>query len=189
MEPTRRRVLTLGATGAALLAVGGGLSWVALGYRVADGDVPIALSTKELAVVRAVVETLLPGGEGIPSGLSLGVHQRIDEELWSAPEAVRSDLKAALHLLEHAPPLQGFAGRFTRLHPADRERVFVGWLRSERAVLAQAANGLKQMCQLFAYTSPQTWAAIGYDGPWVERPAPPPSSVAYAALLAERRRR
>lgn len=186
MEIGRRRLLAFGLTGTALLAVGGGLSWLTLGYRLAPGDAAIALSVKELAVVRAIVATLLPGGEA-PDGLALGVHQRIDEEVWSAPDGVRADLKAALHLLEHLPPMLGFAGRFSSLDAASREACFARWLTHEQTVIVQAAVGLKQMAMLFAYTRDPTWEAIGYDGPLVQHVRPSPTSLAYAELLASRR--
>ncbi len=186
---SRRRVLAFGAGGAALLAVGGALSWVALGDEIGPDDVPIGLTRKELAVVRAVVDAVVPAGDGLPSGLELGVHQRIDEEVWAAPDPVRADLKAALHLLEHLPPLFGFAGRFSALSRADRQACFARMLTAGPTPVVQAAVGLKQMCHLFTYVCDATWAGIGYDGPWVRRAVPPPSAVRYAALLAAGRGR
>lgn len=184
---SRRRLLAFGAGGAALLACGGGLSWLSLGYRVADGDVPVATTVKELAIVRAIVEALLPEDGDLPSGLALGVHQRIDEELWAMPPHLREDLKSALQLLEHLPPVFGFPGRLTRLSPADRERAFVAFLRAGPTPIVQAATALKQMCHLFYFARDEAWAGIGYDGPWIATPKPPPSALRYAEALAAAR--
>ncbi len=184
---SRRRVLAFGVGGAALLLCGGGLSWLRLGYSLPVGDVAIALSVKQLAVVRAVVEALLPATQDLPSGVELGVHQRIDEELWAAPDEVRADLALALELIEHLPPVHGFSGRLTRLSVAQREAFLLGCLRSELTPVVQAVVALKQMSHLFYYCEDHTWSAIGYDGPWVQQPRPPASAVRYAELLASRR--
>lgn len=183
---TRRRMLTFGVGGAALLACGGGLSWLTLGYRLAPGDAAIGLSVKELAIVRAIVEALLPADGDLPSGITLGVHQRIDEEVWSAPDAVRADLSAAIQLLEVLPPVFGHAGRLTRLRPEQRAAALAAMMTQGPTPVVQAATALKQMCHLFAYVHEATWPAIGYDGPWVAVARPPPSSVRYAELLAAR---
>lgn len=184
---SRRRLFAFGLGGTALLACGGGLSWLTVGYRIGDDDVPIAMSVKEMAIVRAIVDALLPADGDLPSGLQLGVHQRIDEELWSMPAHLRDDLKSAIQLLEHLPPAFGFAGRLTRLSPEQREAALLAFLRAKPTPVVQAATALKQMCQLFYFARDEAWPGIGYDGPWVKTPRPPPSSVRYAELVAAAR--
>jgi len=188
MRLSRRRFLTFGAAGTALLGMGGGLSWLSLGYVLGEGDVAIGLSVKELAVVRSLVEALFPEEDDLPSGLSLGVHQRIDEEVWAAPDGVQSDLKAAIQLLEHLPPVYGYSGRFTALVPDQRVELFLRYLNADRVVIARAAQGLKQLSHLFYYGAEGSWAGIRYDGPWVKKAVPPDSSIRYAELLAAGRR-
>jgi hypothetical protein len=185
---SRRRLLAFGAGGAALLGCGGALSWLTVGYSLPPGDVAVGLSVKELAIVRAIVEALLPEDGDLPSGLSLGVHQRVDEEVWSAPDDVRSDLRAAIQLLEVLPPLYGFPGRLTRLRPDQRLACLQALRTAGWTPIVQAVTALQQMCHLFAYVQPGSWPAIGYDGPWVGVERPPPSSVRYAEVLAAARR-
>ena len=184
---SRRRVLAFGLGGAALLGLGGGLSWLTMGYRVGPDDVPVALSTKEMAVVRALVDCLFPAEGAFPSGVALGVHQRIDEEVWSSPAHVQSDLKAAIQLLEHLPPAYGYPGRLSSLPTEQRRACFLDLLAAGPQTVARAAQALKQLSHLFYYAADEAWGAIGYDGPWVSTPRPPPSSQAYAAAVAARR--
>lgn len=186
---TRRRFLTLGLGGAALLGAGGALRWLTLGYSLPPGDVAVALSTKEMAIVRAIVEALLPGDDGLPSGLALSVHQRIDEEVFSQPDEVQEDLKAALQLLEHGPPLFGAFGRLTALAPEERREVLARMLRSDVDVVVQAAVAMKQLAHIFYFTREEVWPHIGYDGPWILTPRPPESSLRYAEILAESKQR
>lgn len=183
----RRRTLLLGL-GGALLTAGGGAALVATtGYTPDPRDVPVACTAKELVIVRAIVEALLPADDGAPSGADLGVVQRIDEELWSAAPAVREDLRRALSVLEWWPVLAGFGGRLSRLPPAEAALALQHALERGPRAAAQAASAYKQLTHLFGYAADASWAAIGYDGPWVETPRPPPSSLAYRALLDARR--
>ena len=186
----RRRLLKLGLIGAAVVAAGGGtLRWFAGGYasQLLPTEVPIAFTTKELAVVKALVAALLPAEEGFPSGVELGVHQRIDEEMWSAAEGTRSDLKNGLQLFEHATVTHGFMGRFTSLDPAARVAYLDKLLRAEPGALQQIAFALKELVYLFYYCRPETWKPIGYDGPLVGAVKPPDSHIAYEDLLRKRR--
>jgi hypothetical protein len=183
----RRRTLLFGLGGAALLAGGGVALRLGTGYTLPEGAVPIALTDKEFAIVWAIVEALLPADGDLPSGVDLGVPQRIDEELWSMNAETRSDLQSALSALEYWPVMARYGSRLSKLPPARRAEVL-----SEMAVrgprpIALAASSLKQMCHLFFYAHERTWAAIGYDGPIVRTAQPPPSAVAYRALLDARR--
>lgn len=189
-ETSRRRFITLGIGATAALAAGGGvLRWFAGGYaaRLDADDLPLALSTKEFAIVRALVEALLPAADGFPSGLVAGVHQRIDEEMWSADEWTRRDMKNGLQFFEHATVLHGFAGRFTSLPPTARLAYLDTTLRARPGALQQVAFALKELAYLFYYVSPGSWQRIGYEGPWVRDARPPESALAYRELLRARR--
>jgi len=185
LTTTRRRILGAGVAGAALLGGGGLLSWLTRGYALAvDDDPPVVLSVKELCVVRAIVEVLAPGDGELPAGLALKVHRRIDEELFAQPAAMQQDLRAALQLLEHAPPLMGFAGRLSALPVAERAVAFARLITSGPDVVVQAAASLRQLVGVFTFGDARSWQAIGYDGPWQKEPKPPPSKAAYEAAVA-----
>lgn len=190
VDSRRRRFLKVGLGGALLLAGGSVLGWRIfefgeVGYArfIAPGEVPIALSVKEFAVVKALVRALLPAEDGFPSGESLGVAQRIDEEVWAAAPEVRRDLKAGLQLLEHATAMKGFQSRFTRLEPAAQRAYLEKLLAGSNNTLCLVALALKEMAHLFYYGHESVWKHIGYDGPLVKTAVPPDSTVAYKALL------
>jgi len=183
----RRRFLQLGIAGSVALAVGGSLRWLAFGYRLAPGEACVALSVKELCIVKAVVGALLPASDRFPSGESLGIAQRVDEQVWAAPRSVRSEFGAALQLFEHAPPLHGFAGRFTSLSSDAQRAYFQRVLVGHNASLRQIGVGLKQIVHMLYYARPEVWPALGYEGPFVEKPVPPDSRIAYLELLTNKR--
>lgn len=190
VDPRRRSFLKVGLGGALLLAGGGLLGWriFELGERgygrfIASGEAPIALSVKEFAVVKSLVRALLPAEDGFPSGESLGIAQRIDEEVWAAAPELRRDLKAGLQLLEHATALQGFSSRFTRLETAAQRAYLEKLLAGSNNTLGLVAVAFKQMAHLFYYGHESVWKHIGYDGPLIKTAVPPDSTVAYKALL------
>jgi hypothetical protein len=183
----RRRTVLFGLGGAVVLAGGAAALRLSTGYPPGD-DVPVATTDKELAIVRAIVEALLPADGDLPSGVEVGVVQRIDEELWSMAPDVRDEARRAIAVLEYWPLLSGRGARLTRLSPTERVEALTSAMARAPRPVARAATTLKQLCHLFYYASDATWSAIGYDGPWVQTPRPPPSSRAYRALLDERRR-
>jgi gluconate 2-dehydrogenase subunit 3-like protein len=182
VELTRRRVLSFGLGGAVLLACGGALGSLSTGYALAPGDAAIGLTVQQLAIVRALVEALFPADGDLPAGLDLGLHQRIDREVWASSDVLRSDLRSAVSLLEYAPLLYGFGHRFTRLDPPAREAAVRALLDRGPKPVVQAVVALKQLCSLLYYAHPSTWPAVGYDGPWVPE-KPPESTLRYEQLL------
>lgn len=185
---TRRRLLQAGVAGGVLLGVLGlvrGLS----GDRPTGEDRAIGLSPSGFLVGRALVEALLPAEDGFPSGLELGIHQRLDEEVWASPPAVRDDVESALTLLEWAPPVVGRYSRLSHLNPAERLACFDALLRSRPRLVVAAAVSLKQMLHAFYHADPAVWAGMGYEGPFVRTPVLHASSVRYHELLELARQR
>jgi hypothetical protein len=188
IAPSRRKFLKLGLGGSLLLAAGGGIfswRWLTRGYAqlLAPGDKPLGLSVKEFVIARAFVNALLPAEDGFPSGDSLGLPQRLDEEIWVAPAELGADLKAGLQLLEHATLWNGFSARFTAL-PAPAQRAYIGKLLSgSNNTLCIVALAFKEMVYLFYYGHPDVWKYIGYEGPLIAKAVPPESAIAYRALL------
>ncbi|MDP2343355.1 MAG: hypothetical protein Q8O67_20525 [Deltaproteobacteria bacterium] len=182
---TRRRLLAVGATSTALLGVGGLLSWLTRGYDTGP-DRAVALSNKELAIVKSVVEALFPAQGAFPSGVDVGVVSCIDEEIFSQPTSLQEDLKAAIQVLEHAPPVVGVLHRLSALPVVERARTLQLLMQRGPAVVVQCAVSLKQLASLAYYAQPRVWGAIGYDGPWVPVASPPASHARYLAALAQR---
>lgn len=185
----RRKFFKIGAGGTLLLFGAGSLRWIAGGYssQLKSEETPICLSAKEFIIARSILETLLPEEEGFPSGVSLGLAQRLDEEIWALSPRLQSDLKNGLQVLEHGTLFQGHMSRFSSLSIQDRRDCYEGYLTGSNDLLQQIASGLKVMVHFFYYTMPQVWPKIGYEGPFVQGAMPAPSRAAYAELLTQRR--
>lgn len=187
---TRRRLIQTGIAGTALLAVGGTVfGWATFGYHLEPGEWAIGLSVKEFCVVRALVDTIVPGGGKLKPGVELGVPQRIDEEVWAADDGMRSDLRNILQFIEHIPPVYGHFGRFTSLDRTAREKVLRSLLTSSQTLFVQAATAAKELVYLFYYSHDETWEALGYPGPLVDYNKPPESALRYQQFIATRKYR
>jgi hypothetical protein len=185
---TRRRLIQTGIAGTALLAVGGTvLGWATLGYHLEPGEWAIGLSVKEFCVVRALVDTMVPGGGKLKPGVELGVPQRIDEEVWAADDGMRSDVRNILQFIEHVPPVYGHFGRFTSLDRTAREKVLRSLMASSQTIFVQAATAVKELVYLYYYSHDETWDALGYPGPLVDYNKPPASALRYQQLIATRK--
>ena len=186
----RRQLIKLSLGGAAVVAAAGGVLRVfSGGYRslLMAGEVPIALSVKEWVVLKAAVAAMLPAEDGFPAGLSLGVPQKIDEEVWAADPGIRDDFKNGLQVLEHATLGFGHFQRFSALEGAARREYLERMMNSDNGVLRQVAFAVKELVHLVYYAQPEVWAVMGYDGPFVKQAVPPASHLAYAEVLRGRR--
>ncbi len=76
-------------------------------------------------------------------------------------------LQLALNLLEFAPGGPLTATRFSRLDLGERAAVVQAWQGSRLGVRRQVAASLRQAARFIHFSDEATWAAIGYDGPWL----------------------
>lgn len=174
---TRRRLLVVGGATAAALAAGSALLMRGGGdahYRalLRPGTTPVTLTEKELAVLTALCDAVVPELDpSRPGASTLRLAERIDKELSFHHRALQRDFAQALFFLEHGAVLRGSTVRFTRLAPAEQEARLEAMLVGndlERQVL----NSLRFVALFFAYCDERTWASIHYDGPPFPRSAP-----------------
>ena len=172
---TRRRLLRLSGAGAAALAGG---SWVVMGgggghyRRLLGGAAPVVLSEKELGVLFAVVDRLLPAGPGWLSTRDARLAERIDRELTFHTRKYQGDVKAALLVVEHGGLAHGRFTRFSKLSPQEQdERLEL--IASGTQLERQALSALKSLACFFYYCDERTWPSINYQGPLVQTASPP----------------
>jgi hypothetical protein len=185
----RRKFLKLSVGGTiAVAGLGGVFSHFTAGYSksIATAEYPIALSSKEFAVIKSLVEVLHPQDGKFPAGVDLGLAQRFDEEVWAGRDSLSSDLKNGIQILEHSPLCFGSFARFSDLSLEKRMEHFQKLLISENEILRQVSTGLRMMLSFFYYNHPSVWPTIGYEGPFVQVPQPPESKIEYKKLLDQK---
>jgi hypothetical protein len=169
---SRRGFLGASATGAAALVAAGGWFWWEgdeASYRaMIGGAVPRVLSVKELAILGAICETVITVVPGAPSVTEAETARRIDCELtFHTDSKLVSDVKLSLAFLEHLPPLDLMAARFTDLSAAGKTRFLHDCETSAWSARRQAFAGIKFLILFFYYCDARTWRSIGYGGPQV----------------------
>lgn len=112
-----------------------------------------------MAVARAVV--------GAP--VSERVSDIIAPFVRALPAADRMAIGALLHGLELAPLISRHAGRFSNLEPQQAEAYLRSWAVSRIPQQRQGAAALRALALLAHYGSEESWADVGYRGPWLGR--------------------
>jgi hypothetical protein len=173
---TRRRLLKAGFA-AALVLGGSAVAYVRTsGYVLPAGRELIALSTWQFIVVQHAARRIVvpdhPEDASIPSVDDLDVAGFVDA--WAARLDRRTlrDLGRFLAYLEHLAPIGlGLRSRFTLLAAEQQDRVLASVEASTTDRLRGGFEGLKSLVMLGFYRDARTWGIVGYDGPFVSRPA------------------
>jgi len=161
--------------GAALLLAGGS----ALFMRRADsryrrllppGAAPSVLTEKELAILCAVCDRLLPGGE--PTAREARVAERIDRELTFHGSKLQADVKHAILLVEHGGWAHLRPTRFTALDDDEKDAHLLK-MQEGASLERQALAGLREMAMFFYYCDERAWPRLQYPGPLVSIPSKP----------------
>lgn len=171
----RRRLLKAAVAGALLAGAGAAAFVRTRGYAVPAGRTLAWMSPWQFVVfqhaARRIAAPDRPDDASIPSADDLDVAGFADGWIARMPAAVRRDLGRFLAYLEHLAPVgSGYASRFTRLGPAEQDRVLAGLEASSSDQLRAGFEGLKSLAFMGYYRDARTWSVIGYDGPLVGRP-------------------
>jgi len=172
---TRRRLLQLSGGATAALAAGSWLSMrgSAAHYRKLAGDAkPAVLSVKELAVLFAVVDRLLPAEPGWLTAREARVAERIDRELGFHTRKFQGDVQAALLVVEHGGLARGQFTRFSKLTEEEQD-ARLQRMAEGQDLERQALSALKIFAYFFYYCDERTWPSIGYAGPLVQTASAP----------------
>jgi len=170
LELTRRTFL-----GRSLQAAGALAALPALAYApcalASPSEALLAFGPSELPILEAVAATFVPAGGAFATGAAdVDLARRVDALVAAqGPDVVRG-VRGALWVVELASPL--LAGRVTRfrsLPPPERTRCLAALMESRLALARDVFAGLRQLCLFSFYSQDASWAATGYDGPWVRR--------------------
>lgn len=172
-SPGRRRLLTRGLLGGALLFLGGALP-LALRSTLRRGR-PLRplrlLSEDEHAVFAAVAARLAPGdgaGPAWPTAEALDCAGKVDALMATTLPEVGAEFRQLLRLFESALFGLVFAGSptpFSRATPAAQDARLATWRHSRIALLRSGYQALKRLAHATYYASPEVYALVGYPGP------------------------
>jgi hypothetical protein len=125
------------------------------------------LGSAARTTLAAALEALLPDGAPVEP-----IASDVDRFLAGSDPVLGGQLVLALTVLEHTAGvgLLSFR-RFSRLDRQARVAVLEGWRTSSVGLRRQIADAVRRLALFSWYTRPESWARIGYDGPWVQLPS------------------
>jgi hypothetical protein len=167
--PTRRQIIRRGFAGTLLLLVAGGAGsalWPTRrrkprsGLRVFD--------EREASILSAVAAAVLRVEPGAPSAEDVDVAGRIDGLLALSSAEVQGEFRQLVRLFEN-----GFTGiltgtgwtSFTAASEKSRQARLSAWELSRLPLFRTGYQAMKRLCTACYYSSPASWASIGYPGP------------------------
>jgi hypothetical protein len=119
-------------------------------------------------VVLALADRLVPERRGFPRPLAADLPRKVDAIVAMAHPATQKEVKQLLGLFENALAgflLDGQPRTFSTSSPPEQDRRIRAWARSRITVRRTGYRALKKMVHAAYYSSPETYAAVGYPGP------------------------
>lgn len=179
---TRRGFLKKTLGGAALLAAAGAVPLALRKTQLREPRGPLRFfSPEEYSVFAAVADRVLARGPADlppelspqqrpapPSATDLDVAGRADAFLAPIDETSAKELKQLLALFDNAlfSVLTGGPARpFTRMTPEEQDAHLMRWATSRLAVRRTGFQALKRLAASMYYSSPLSYASVGYPGP------------------------
>lgn len=171
----RRTLLTVGAIGAAALAVaGGGLALIQPARR--DGAFGEAAQQMLRAVARATLGSLLPAGAAEEAAALTAYLARLQTTLAGMPTAMQAEVDELLTIASSAPGrrlLVGLAAPWAEADAAAVAAALQDMRLSPLALRQQAFHALRDLTNAAYFADSSTWATIGYPGPRDIQPVAP----------------
>ena len=167
--PTRRQFVRRGIAGTfLLLAAGGAASFLWPTRRRGLRRRLKVFDEREASILSAVAETVLHLEPGAPSAAEVDVAGRVDGLLALSSSDVQDEFRRLLRVFEN-----GFTGvltgtgwtSFTAASAESREARLRSWERSRIVLFRTGYQAMKRLCAACYYSSPASWASIGYPGP------------------------
>ncbi|MGA0612295.1 hypothetical protein [Caldimonas sp. KR1-144] len=166
-QPTRRRLLQLGAGAAVALALAGtGAALWSPGWR--EGRLSPTARALFASVGGVVLEGSLPADPVDRERALSGMVERLEAALAGLPHATRAQLSQLLGLLQIGPARRWLCGLdkpWTDAAPHDVERALVRMRTADDALRQQVYQALRSLVSASYFSAPETWAQLGYLGP------------------------
>jgi len=144
--------------------VDGSLALIVLAAWAVVGLTDEARAARDGALLRAVLDALVPRGGAFPSGAAdTDVDAAVARYFASLHPLGPAGLRALLLAIEYGAVVFERTRPFSRLDPDGRERALAAWETSRLAPRRQLIASLKLIALMHFYERPDVWSAIGYD--------------------------
>lgn len=128
------------------------------------------LSPKELTILEAWLERLIPPADGQPGAKGVDLAKKFENEVANWSEQHQSDFKMLLTAFEDfGLVLSGFWGKFTEMDAATQDRYLEDWMNSGLQLKKQGFMVVKLVGMFLYYCQDEGWPVTGYPGPFDPR--------------------
>lgn len=128
------------------------------------------LTPTERDILQAAILRIVPRAAEMPD---LDLAQKADAVLAQVRKEMGQDFKLLLIVLEYGTLLLGGRWkRFTRMNETEQDTYLAGWERSSMPFKRLGFQVLRRTALAVYYGSKESWARIGYRGPWLTRGYP-----------------
>jgi hypothetical protein len=170
---TRRSILKKGIVGGVILLLGGAVPILLRPTRILRRpNRPLRILTaKEHAIFAAAAARICPReptSTGWPSADSVDCAGKVDLVMAELHPKAAAELRKLLHVFESGMTgLLSIASptTFTGATDADQDRRLESWRRSRVALFRSGYQAMKRLAFATYYSSPETYAHVGYPGP------------------------
>lgn len=132
-------------------------------------DAARKIGAAAFARLHALSEAVLPTREEVPFDAgSLRVAERLSSMFVSQGRRMPLVVRGALFILEYLPLVTDRSGEaFSRASREERQAILRAWLNSRSRLRRLIASSMRMAVMFSAYSHPDTWPVIRYEGPWV----------------------
>src|SRR5207249_1769063 len=143
-------------------------------------------SARDVALLRAVLDALVPRGGAFPTGAAdTDVDDALARYFASLHPLGPVGLRLLLLAIEYGAVVFERTRPFSQLEPAARERALAAWEGSRLGPRRQLLASLKLLALMHFYERPEVWPAIGYDDAHLrQKLLAGPNAAHHAARLA-----
>ncbi len=125
---------------------------------------------REGALLRAVLDALVPRGGAFPTGAAdTDLDAALVRYFGSLHRLGPVGLRLLLLAVEYGAVVFDWTRPFSRLDPPARERALAAWETSRLAFRRQLIASLKLLALMHFYERPEAWAGVGYDSDHLRR--------------------
>jgi len=150
--------------------VDGSLALIVLAAWAVVGLTDDARATRDGALLRAVLDALVPRGGAFPAGAAeTDVDAALARYFASLHPLGPAGLRALLLAIEYGAVVFERTRPFSRLDTDGRERALAAWETSQLAPRRQLIASFKLIALMHFYERPEMWSAIGYDDGYLRR--------------------
>jgi hypothetical protein len=124
-------------------------------------------NNKEIFILTGISQAFIGDAAGLPDPGKLELAYEIDQFISNVSQESQDQLKQLLNAFEdYTFIFNGSFKKFTAMSLPEKQQYLDSWAKSSLQFRQMAYSALKMFIMLLYYCKDETWAKIGYSGPY-----------------------